>query len=139
MLSMPPATITSFGRAASASQAIMTVFIPDPHILLTVVHGTDCGSPAPSAACRAGAWPRPAGSTQPISTSLMSCGSTPTGETAGCVAAAPSAGADNGPHTPWNPPIAVRTLETITIGSVVEVDLAMVCLRRAGAGDRRPL
>ena len=52
----------------------MTVFMPEPHILLTVVQGTDCGSPAPSAAWRAGAWPWPAGSTQPISTSLTSSG-----------------------------------------------------------------
>ena len=48
--------------------------MPEPHILLTVVQGTELGRPAPSAAWRAGAWPRPAGSTQPISTSLTSSG-----------------------------------------------------------------
>ena len=60
----------------------MTVFMPEPHILLTVVQGTDCGSPAPIEAWRAGAWPCPAGSTQPISTSLTSSASMPARETA---------------------------------------------------------
>ena len=35
------------------------------------------GMPAKMEACRAGAWPMPAGSTQPISTSLTSSGFTP--------------------------------------------------------------
>ena len=43
--------------------------MPEPHILLTVVQPAASGRPAPSAAWRAGAWPRPAGSTQPIRTS----------------------------------------------------------------------
>ncbi len=33
----------------------MTAFMPDAHTLLTVVHTVDTGSPAPSAACLAGA------------------------------------------------------------------------------------
>ena len=33
----------------------MTAFMPDAQTLLTVVHTVDAGSPAPSAACRAGA------------------------------------------------------------------------------------
>src|SRR5262245_60275595 len=76
MLSNPPATMTSLGRTCRASKPIITVFMPDPHILLTVVHGTDCGKPAPIEAWRAGAWPWPAGSTQPISPSLTAPGST---------------------------------------------------------------
>ena len=50
----------------------MMAFMPEPHILLMVVAGTPCGMPAPSAAWRAGAWPRPAGSTQPMMTSCTS-------------------------------------------------------------------
>jgi hypothetical protein len=45
---------------------MITVCMPLPQTLLTVVAWTDLGSPALSAACRAGAWPRPAGSTQPM-------------------------------------------------------------------------
>ena len=33
----------------------MTAFMPDAQTLFTVVHTVDTGSPAPSAACRAGA------------------------------------------------------------------------------------
>ena len=66
MLSMPPATITSADPATSASCAKIAASIPDPHILLTVVASTETGSPALIAACRAGAWPSPAGSTQPM-------------------------------------------------------------------------
>ena len=50
----------------------MMAFMPEPHILLMVVVGTPFGMPAPSAAWRAGAWPRPAGSTQPMMTSWTS-------------------------------------------------------------------
>ena len=35
--------------------ASITLFRPEPQTLFTVVQGTLCGSPAPSAACRAGA------------------------------------------------------------------------------------
>ena len=51
--------------------------MPEPHILFTVVQGTPIGIPAFKAAWRAGAWPSPAGRTQPISTSSMRAGSTP--------------------------------------------------------------
>jgi len=66
MLSMPPATITSAVPAVRASEAIITACRPEPHILLTVVASTCWPRPAPIAACRAGAWPRPAGRTQPM-------------------------------------------------------------------------
>ena len=45
---------------------MITVCMPDPQTLLTVVAWTDLGRPALIAAWRAGAWPRPAGSTQPM-------------------------------------------------------------------------
>ena len=41
MLSMPPATKMSPGRAAKASAACITAFMPEPHILLIVVAGTE--------------------------------------------------------------------------------------------------
>src|SRR6516165_592445 len=66
MLSMPPAAITSNEPPASMSCANMIACMPEPHILLTVVEPADFGRPAPSAAWRAGAWPWPAGNTQPI-------------------------------------------------------------------------
>ena len=55
MLSMPPATTTSPLPARSASWPSITAFIPEPHILLSVVAGTSFGSPAANPACRAGA------------------------------------------------------------------------------------
>ncbi len=45
MLSMPPATITRPSPARSASMPIITVFMPLPHILLTVEQGTLSGRP----------------------------------------------------------------------------------------------
>ena len=47
----------------------MAAFMPEPHILLIVVQPVASGRPAPSEAWRAGAWPWPAGSTQPMMTS----------------------------------------------------------------------
>ncbi len=52
----------------------MVAFMPEPHTLLTVVAPVASGRPAPRAAWRAGAWPWPAGRTQPISTSSMRSG-----------------------------------------------------------------
>ena len=117
--------------------------MPEPHILLTVVHGTDCGRPAPIEACRAGAWPRPAGSTQPISTSLTSSGFTPARSTAALIAALPSCGAVSGASTPWKPPMAVRAMPTMTIASSVALAMAAAscscrCAGRDGARRSAP-
>ncbi len=86
----------------------MIAFMPEPHILFTVVAGTLCGMPAPSAAWRAGAWPMPEGNTQPITTSCMSAAATFAAASAPLIAAAPSCGAVTGESTPWNAPIGVR-------------------------------
>ena len=69
MLSIPPASTICACPVASASKAIIAAFMPEPHILLSVVAGTSSPRPAANPACRAGACPCPAGSTQPISTS----------------------------------------------------------------------
>ena len=86
MDSMPPATITVAWPAESSSKAIIAAFMPEPHILFTVVAGVVLSSPAPSAAWRAGAWPWPAGSTQPKIRSSTSPGLTPACSTAALIA-----------------------------------------------------
>ena len=108
MLSMPPATITSTEPAARASCAMIAACMPEPHILLTVVASTDLGRPAPSAAWRAGAWPRPAGSTQPMTICSIWWASAPARSTAAFTAAAPSSVAFTPVRTPWKPPMGVR-------------------------------
>src|SRR3990172_7039613 len=117
MDSMPPATMISLVPAARRSCASIAAFIPEPHILLTVVQPVASGSPAPIEACRAGAWPCPAGRTQPMMTSCTCSGLTLARSTAARMAAAPSSGAANLLSSPWNAPIGVRATETITIGS----------------------
>ena len=64
--SMPPATAMATSPTAIARAAAMMVSRPEPQTLLTVTHGTLWGRPAARAAWRAGAWPWPAGSTQPM-------------------------------------------------------------------------
>src|SRR5918996_4468011 len=117
MDSMPPATITSHEFETSRSWANMAAFIPEPHILFTVVQPVASGNPAPSEAWRAGAWPCPAGSTQPMMTSWTSSGRILARSTAARIAAAPSSGAAKPLSSPWNAPIGVRATETMTIGS----------------------
>src|SRR3954471_16927620 len=114
---MPPATTTSKEFTASRSCASIAAFIPEPHILFTVVHPAASGSPAPSDAWRAGAWPWPAGSTQPMITSWTSSGRMRARSTAARIAAAPSSGAAKPLSSPWNAPIGVRERPTMTMGS----------------------
>src|SRR5256885_6703320 len=126
---MPPATITSALPVARMSCASIAAFIPEPHILLTVVQPVPSGSPAPSDAWRAGAWPWPAGSTQPMITSLTSSAPILARSTAARIAAAPSSGAAKLFSSPWNAPIGVRAAETMTMGS-----LCMVLSLEFGSG-----
>ncbi len=115
---MPPATMMSFVPAARRSCANIAAFMPEPHILLTVVQPAASGSPAPSDACRAGACPWPAGSTQPITTSCTCSGLICARSTAARIAAAPSSGAVKVLRSPWNAPMGVRAAETMTTGSL---------------------
>ncbi len=55
MFSIPPATITFASPSAMALVAIITACKLDPQTLLTVTAPTEWGSPAPMAACLAGA------------------------------------------------------------------------------------
>ena len=118
MDSMPPAIITSLVPASSRSLASMVAFMPEPHILLTVVQPADSARPPPRAAWRAGAWPWPAGSTQPKMTSSTLSAAMPARSTAALMATAPSWAAVRLVKSPWKPPIGVRAAETMTIGSL---------------------
>src|SRR5690348_8823700 len=117
MDSMPPATMTSLVPATMRSCASIAAFIPEPHILFTVVQPAASGSPAPIDAWRAGAWPWPAGSTQPMMTSWMSSGCRCVRSSAVRIAAAPGCGAATPFSSPWNAPMGVLAAETMTIGS----------------------
>ena len=50
---------TFIPNASDAAPSIIA-FIPEAHTLLIVVHGVEIGRPAPRAAWRAGACPKPA-------------------------------------------------------------------------------
>src|SRR6266851_7903013 len=117
MDSIPPATMKSAELEINKSCASIVAFIPEPHILFTVVQPAASGNPAPRDAWRAGAWPCPAGSTQPMMTSCTSSAPILARSTAARIAAAPSSGAVKLFSSPWNAPIGVRAAETMTIGS----------------------
>src|SRR5574337_777983 len=87
--SMPPATTIDAEPALIRSWPSMIAFMPEPHTLLIVVQPVPVGRSAASAAWRAGAWPRLAGSTQPMITSLTSAGATPDCSSAARMAVAP--------------------------------------------------
>jgi hypothetical protein len=113
--SMPPATTTSTEPALMASCASITAFMPEPQTLLMVVQAADVGTPAPIAAWRAGAWPRPAGSTQPMITSCTWSGASPACSSAALMATAPSVGVGTPVNCPSSEPSAVRLAPTMTI------------------------
>jgi hypothetical protein len=72
----------------------------EPHILLTVVHPVARGKPALIDACRAGAWPCPAGSTHPKIVLSTSAGLMPARSTAALIATAPRSLAASGAKSP---------------------------------------
>src|SRR5579859_6467609 len=117
MDSMPPAITISAEPAMMRSWASIVAFMPEPQTLFTVVQGTDLGSLAPREAWRAGAWPRPAGSTQPMMTSLTCGPCTPVSARAASMAALPSSVALTWENWPWKEPMAVRRAATMTTGS----------------------
>src|SRR3984957_2157256 len=95
----------------------MMARMAEPHILLTVVAGTLAGMPAPSAAWRAGAWPRPADRTQPMMTSSTSPAGMPESASAALTATDPSCGPVTAAKTPWKAPTGVRRADRMTIES----------------------
>src|ERR1044072_5921928 len=88
-------------------------FIPLAQTLLTVVQITLSGRPAYLAACRAGAWPRLACNTHPISTSSTCSGRIHAFSMADLIAIAPNFVAGTSYNAPPKLPIGVRTAETI--------------------------
>src|SRR5688572_6981070 len=104
----------------------MTARIPDPHILLTVVAGTDLGTPAAIAAWRAGAWPWPAGSTQPMIVSLTMAASAPADSSAPLIAAEPSAWPETLAKAPSIAPIGVRRALRMTTESRVMIQFLRI-------------
>ena len=111
MLSMPPATMTSASPARMAAAPIITAFSPEPQTLLMVVALTPSGSPAFSAAWRAGACPAPACRTWPMIASSIRSGAMPARSTAARMAIAPSSVAGVVESAPPNLPIGVRAAE----------------------------
>ncbi len=105
---MPPATTIWADPALIRSWATIAACMPEPHILLRVVACTCSGRPAPMAAWRAGAWPRPADSTLPMMIWSIACGSTPARSTAALTAVDPSWVAFTVERAPWKLPIGVR-------------------------------
>ena len=125
MLSRPPVATIELVPATMESNPSMIVFMPDPHILFTVVQPMDFGIPAESAACRAGACPKPAGRTHPISTSSTSAPVIFESSRAALIETEPSSGAVRGARRPWNPPIGVRA-SPVTTTEESCIDLILV-------------
>src|SRR5688572_30080193 len=111
---MPPATMTLADPALIRSWPSMIAFMPEPQTLLTVVQPASFGRPAPSAAWRAGAWPRPAGSTQPMITSSTASGLRPACATAAWIATVPSCVAGTPVNWPSRAPMGVRLAPAMT-------------------------
>src|SRR6476620_6386525 len=133
--SMPPATTTCAEPALIRSCASITAFMPDPQTLLIVVQPAEVGISAAMDAWRAGAWPRPAGSTQPMITSSTWSGAMPACAIAPVIAVAPSIGVGTPVNWPRKEPIAVRLAPTMTIsvGETADMD-APETQSEAGAG-----
>ena len=89
--------------------------------------------PALIDACRAGAWPWPAGSTLPMITSSTSVGAMPARSTAALIATAPRSLAVSDAKSPMKPPIGVLAAPTMTIGS-----FSMIRFLSFGGGPRQP-
>src|SRR5262249_21355891 len=111
MFSMPPATATlmlMLSRAISCAAETMAC-APEPHTRLTVSAGPVTGSPAWTAACRAGFILVPACTTLPMTPVSTSSARIPARPTAAPIATAPRLGAGTSLRLPPKVPIAVRT------------------------------
>ncbi|MNV85263.1 hypothetical protein D3C71_1792030 [compost metagenome] len=122
--SMPPATTMLAEPALIRSWPSMMAFMPEPHTLLSVVAPVASGMPAAIAAWRAGAWPRLAGSTQPMITSETSAAGTPDCCSAAAMAAAPRVGVGTPLNWPRKEPMAVRLAAAMTM-----LDMAISLVR----------
>src|SRR5690606_25594508 len=133
--SMPPATTTFAEPALIRSWPSITAFMPEPQTLLIVVHPADVGTCAPSDACRAGAWPSPAGSTQPMITSSTWSGARPAWASAPEMAVLPSCGVGTPVNWPRKEPMAVRLAPTMTTSEADIGSLRCGCDRGGACPD----
>src|SRR6266853_1040661 len=108
MFSMPPANATSTLPSKISCAAETMAWAPEPQTRFTVIAGTDTGSPAWTAAWRAGFILAPAWITFPMTTVPMSRGSRPARLTLAPIATAPRSGEDTSLRLPPNVPMAVR-------------------------------
>jgi hypothetical protein len=132
MLSMPPATTISAEPALHAGHAPIMVSLHAGAADLVDGGGAGGIGQAARRACRLarrGLALRPAGSTQPISTSSMDSGLAPARSRAARMAAAPSSGARTPASPPWNFPSGVRTALAMTMGFSGMAALRRVVLR----------
>ena len=113
MFSIPPTTTTWLSPAKMDCVPSMIAFIPEAHTLFTVVQGTFCPKPAPSAACRAGACPTPACKTFPMKTSSIHSELTFPFSKAPLIAMEPSLVAGTLDNAPINEPIGVLAAATM--------------------------
>src|SRR5690606_34714352 len=90
-------------------------FMPEPNTLLMVVQPAASGMPAARDAWRAGACPRPAGSTQPMMVSSTWSGLIPACSSAPLMAAAPRVGVGTPLNWPRKEPMAVRLAPRMTM------------------------
>ncbi len=132
---MPPATTAFASPALIACAASITALSPDPHTLLIVIAGTVPGTPAPMAACRAGACPTPPCTTLPTMTSSSASASTPARANASFNAIAPNSGADSVDNPPRNLPIGVLAEPRMT--GVVSLLLTALPSKEIGEGCPR--
>jgi hypothetical protein len=134
--SMPPATTILAEPALIASWASMIAFMPEPQTLLMVVQPACGGIPLARLACRAGAWPSPAGSTQPMMVSETWSAATPACSSAARIAAAPSVGVGTPVNWPRKEPMAVRLAPAMTtsdMGMLRSVMGLLACPNRPGS------
>jgi hypothetical protein len=117
----------------------MTVFSPEPHTLLTVTAPTSGGMPPWMEAWRAGAWPWPLGTTQPMNVSFTRAGSMLARRIASRMATAPRRGAGVVERPPMNLPMGVRQALTMTASRSLFTDASqgLDCLLPMSAASLR--
>src|SRR5215831_18341649 len=115
MFSMPPATATLMLPREISCAAETMACAPEPQTRLTLSAGIVTGSPAWTAACRAGFIFVPACTTLPMTTASTSSGRSFARATAAPIATAPRVGAGTSLRLPPKVPIAVRTGAARTI------------------------
>src|SRR5690606_32756672 len=112
----------------------MIAFMPEPQTLLRVVAPALVGSPAASEAWRAGAWPRLAGSTQPMITSDTSAAAMPDCAIAARMAVAPRVGVGTPLNWPRKEPMAVRLAAAMTMSDMSNLGYSLRQLSNSPAG-----